>query len=158
MGMLYLIREEDGVLGAYTETEDEVPETMDSRYIRWDVLPADPPFSSYEDAQERASHYVGMVLSEDGTTLSPRPPAEPVEAPIMTVLQFRDRYTLAEKTGIYTAAESDPMIRVILDDLNNAEFVDITDQDTIDGVDYLISSGVIDASRRDDLLAPILIG
>ena len=158
MGMLYFIREEDGVLGGYTETEDEVPETMDSRYIRWDVFPADPPFSSYEDAQERASHYVDMVLSEDGTTLSPRPPREPVEAPQMTVLQFRDRYTLAEKAGIYTAAESDPMVRVILDDLNNAEFVDITDQDTIAGVDYLISSGVIDASRRDDLLAPILVG
>lgn len=158
MGMLYFIREAEGILSGYTETDDEVPETMDSRYIRWDAIPAGYSFSSYEDAQERAGQIVGMILSEDGTTLSDPPVPQPVEAPRMTVLQFRDRYTLTEKAGIYTAADSDPIVRVILDDLNNAEFVEITDQDTIDGVDYLISAGVIDASRRDDLLAPMLVG
>lgn len=157
MGMLYFIRGADGVLTGYTETDDDQPGAADPRYVPWDQLPVDPPFSSFDDAQWRASDYVGMELSADWTTLTPAPPPQPYPVPQMTVLEFRDRYTVAEKQAIYDAAVTDTMVTIIIDDLNNAEFVNIEDQHTINGVDYLISSGVIDASRREALLAPYII-
>lgn len=74
-------------------------------------------------------------------------------SPELTKRAFRGRFTLAEKAAIYTAAETDVMIKVFLDDIQAAEFISVTDQDTIDGVNYLESQGLIAGGRGVEILA-----
>jgi|MDTC01.2.fsa_nt_gb hypothetical protein len=156
MSMLFVLRASaSGLVYGYTVTDNQVPGDENSEYIAWNEFPCEPPFASMEDAELRVGDYVGLILSDDGV-LSPAPPPAPEYVPIMTVLMFRDRFTLAEKSSIYTIAETDVVMRVIVDDLNTAEFVSVDDQHTIDGVDYMISVNAIDPSRREALLAPAL--
>ena len=155
MTMLFVLcKESSGNIYGYTVTENEAPGTENPDYIAWNEFPCDPPFASMEDAELRVGDYVGMVLS-DGV-LYPAPPEPDVYSDSMSVLVFRDRFTLPEKTNIYAIADTDSTMRVILDDLNSATYVSILDQQTINGVDYMISVGAIEASRRDEILAPAL--
>lgn len=70
----------------------------------------------------------------------------------ITRLAFRNRFTGAEKVALYTAAASSVQLRVYLDDLSAATYVDLTRADTIAGVNALELSGVIGAGRASEIL------
>lgn len=75
---------------------------------------------------------------------------------LLTRLAFRNRFTPAEKVALYTAAESSVQIKIYLDDLAAATFVDPERPDTIAGVQALETAGVIGAGRAAEILgAPI---
>lgn len=151
MSELFFIKEANLQVSGFTTVDDDVPATTDQRYILWSEIPVQPPFSSEDDAQERADEVVGMLIQ--GGSLVPPPEPDPYEVSLITVLMFRRRFTTAEKSAIYAAASTDSNVQLFLDDLSAASYVDVTDQETIDGVDYLISQGLLDASRRDAMLA-----
>ena len=93
---------------------------------------------------------VGDLYNGDGTfTHVPHQRTE------LTVLEFRSQFTMAEKQAMYTAANTDMMVKMILDDLAVASYVETTDQNTIDSVNYLASSGVITAARAAEVLAGV---
>ena len=93
---------------------------------------------------------VGDTYNGDGTfTHVPRQRTE------LTVLEFRNQFVLAEKQALYTAANTDMMVKMILDDLAAASYVETTDQTTVDSVNYLVSVGVITAARATEVLAGI---
>lgn len=71
----------------------------------------------------------------------------------LTRYEFRSRFTAAEKVAMYDS--TDTMIRVFLDDIQSAENIVVTDQDTIEGVAYLTSVGLIAAGRDAEILAGI---
>ena len=71
----------------------------------------------------------------------------------LTRYEFRSRFTAAEKVAMYDS--TDTMVRVFLDDVQAAESINVTDQDTVDGVAYLASLGLIAAGRDDEILAGI---
>jgi len=71
---------------------------------------------------------------------------------ILTRLQFRNRFTQAEKVAIYTAAEQVIAIKVWLDDLMVVEFVDLTAPETIAGVQGLEQAGLLAAGRAHEIL------
>ena len=71
----------------------------------------------------------------------------------LTRYEFRSRFTAAEKVAMYDS--TDTMIRVFLDDIQAAENINVSEQDTIDGVNYLASNGLIAAGRASEILAPI---
>ncbi len=71
----------------------------------------------------------------------------------LTRLDYMRRFTLAEEAGIRVAARTDPMIEVILGRLSAAEYVDVTDPETMAGVDYLVSQGLLTAERKAEVLA-----
>jgi len=79
---------------------------------------------------------------------------EPESAPVrrITKLKFRDRFTGAEKLALYTAAESSVQLRVYLDDLAAAEFVDLDYGATVAGVQALEVAGIIGAGRAAEIL------
>jgi hypothetical protein len=72
---------------------------------------------------------------------------------VLTRYQFRSRFTAAEKVAMYDSP--DTMVRVFLDDVQAAESINVTDQDTVDGVSYLTSLGLIAAGRDAEILAGI---
>lgn len=79
--------------------------------------------------------------------------ADPVARTRLTRLEFREQLTGAEKVAIYTAAESNVQVRIWLDDLAAAEYVELTDQRTIDAVNALEAATLIGAGRAAEILA-----
>lgn len=98
------------------------------------------------------------------TESEPEPSAPPV-APsrVLTVLAFRQRFTMAEKTAIELASQDSPSatseerhqaaaLRAYLGDLAVATFVDLARADTIAGVNQLEAFGVLTAGRAEQIL------
>ena len=81
----------------------------------------------------------------------------------ITRLAFRQRFTLPERVAIETAAETNATVRVMLKDQEAATFIDLSRQDTIDGVNYLTTvmqpdelTPLISSFRANEILtAPI---
>tara|TARA_R110000744_G_C19182065_1_gene542834 strand:- start:136 stop:546 length:411 start_codon:yes stop_codon:yes gene_type:complete len=97
----------------------------------------------------------GIGWSYGGSVFTAPPPEpEPVPSPIISRLAFRNRFTFAEKQGIYTAAETSVDIRIFLDDIASAADIDLTDPQTIAGVQSLEASGLITSGRGAEILAP----
>ena len=70
----------------------------------------------------------------------------------LTKLQFRKLFTIAEKSILYTKAEADPILKMFLDDVQAAEFIDLTDSTTVEGVQYLVQAEVITQERYDEIM------
>lgn len=79
--------------------------------------------------------------------------AEPsaVQQTKITKLAFRNRFTFAEKVAIETAAETDPAVRVLLKDQEAATFIDLSRQDTLDGVQLLVTKSLLTAERASEI-------
>lgn len=71
---------------------------------------------------------------------------------IITKLAFRNRLTMAEKTAIYTAAESNIQIRIWLDDLSSAEEADLDFPELKAGLEAMVSGGLLTADRVAEIL------
>ena len=70
----------------------------------------------------------------------------------LTKLQFRKRFTDAEKIAVYEAAVTSAALRVFIDDIQSAEFVDLEDVDVIAGVELLTENGLISETRAAEIL------
>ena len=70
----------------------------------------------------------------------------------LTKLQFRKRFTADEKVAIYEAAVTNAALRVFIDDIQSAEFVDLEDVDVIAGVEQLAKNGLISENRAAEIL------
>ena len=82
------------------------------------------------------------------------PPAAP--RPSITALDFRDRFTDAEKAAIYTAASAATnagrQLRIWLDDASAAKEVHLDHPRIIAGINYLAGAGILTAKRATEIL------
>lgn len=107
------------------------------------------------DSQDVADHCASVVggtarlLADDETVEFPPPPAPPREMQL-TKLQFLRLFTTAERIAI--RASSDPVIVDFLQLLDLAQDVRLDDPDTVQGVHYLESEGLIAAGRAAEIL------
>lgn len=90
----------------------------------------------------------GIKVGERWAGETPEPP----QVRRVSRLAFRNRFTDAEKLAIYTAAESSAQIRVWLDDLAAAEFIDLDYPATVAGVQALELAGLIGAGRAAEVV------
>lgn len=93
---------------------------------------------------------IGWTLS--GGVLSGPPPASNWE---ITRFAFRLRFTMEEMVGIYTMADNLPSgypIKVLMDNLAEAMFVDLKDVSTIEGLGLLEEFGLITSDRATAIL------
>lgn len=67
----------------------------------------------------------------------------------ITTGAFRRRFTLEEKIAIESS--TDPVVKVLDKDLASSAFVDLDFLDTIDGIRYFASKGLIKPERVDQL-------
>ena len=92
----------------------------------------------------------------------PDEPSAPAETRL-TVLQFRQRFTLAEKAAIELAAIDTPaaaieqrqqaaMLRAVLADQAAAAFIDLADPGTVEGVQLLVQAGLLTEPRGAEIL------
>lgn len=103
-----------------------------------------------------ADYYEPIIRGgvEVGQRLVPDTSGFTAEAPRkITQYAFRSRFTGAEKIAIYTAAESSVQVRIWLDDLAAASFVDLDYPATVAGVQALEAGGLIGEGRAAAILA-----
>ena len=81
----------------------------------------------------------------------------------LTKLEFRSRFTLQEKAAIDLASLDNPQasmeqrmiaasLRAMLADQAMAEFIDLSDESTITGVQYLAQVGLLTEKRAQEVL------
>lgn len=89
----------------------------------------------------------------DGTNYTaPTPAPAPTHRTRLTRLEFRNLFTQAEKQALYTAAQSSVDVQIYLDDVNAAQYIETTDQTTIDGLNALATAGILTQARADEIL------
>ena len=71
---------------------------------------------------------------------------------IVSKLEFLNSFTMVERIGIRSRAQTDPVVTDILQFLEMAEFVNKDDLNIINSIQYLASIGVIDNSRISVIL------
>ncbi len=66
---------------------------------------------------------------------------------------FFDRFTDEEKLAVVSATLVNIPLKIFYDTMWGVDYVDVTDLETIAGVDALIAATILDASRKDEVLA-----
>ena len=100
----------------------------------------------------------GMVKQADGSFAFPEPAPENAIADAqhpttpLTKLAFMNRFTMDELVAVYTAAKTEVLVEVFLDKLKLAEHVDVTDPQTIAGLQALAASGLLAETRVQEVL------
>lgn len=96
---------------------------------------------------------------ENGVFTAPPPPPPPPPQTVFTKYQFRSRFTLAELVAIDNFASSSTLTDVQKATLNTitknfdvAESIDITNSATIQGVEYLVTAGLLTQDRATEIL------
>ena len=72
---------------------------------------------------------------------------------ILTRLEFRNLFTMAEKIALCTETKNDPIIQIFMDDVNAAVEIDLRYPALKDGLMYIVSKGIITSERMDSILA-----
>lgn len=67
-------------------------------------------------------------------------------------LAYMRRFSIEEEANIRVAAESDSIIKVILARLEASTFVDLSDPSTAEGLDYMVSKGLLDSIKASLIL------
>ncbi len=71
----------------------------------------------------------------------------------LTKLEFLRKFTAQERIAIRAAANTDPIIYDAMELLNLAEFISLSDQDTVNLVGYLAMVSIIAPSRVTEILS-----
>ena len=69
---------------------------------------------------------------------------------IITKYQFLARFSMTERVAI--RASTDPIVNDFMKILEVVENIDVTNQDTINGVQYLVYAGLITPARAGEIL------
>jgi hypothetical protein len=70
----------------------------------------------------------------------------------ITRLALRNRFTMTELAGIYTAAKANVMFQIYLDSLASATFIDLARADTIANVTLLGQVNLLTQARVNEIL------
>ena len=87
----------------------------------------------------------------------------------LTKLEFRNLFTLQEKAAIDLASLDNPQasmeqrliaasLRAMLADQAMAEFIDLSDESTITGIQYLAQVGLLTEERAQEVLSNTQVG
>jgi len=70
----------------------------------------------------------------------------------LSKLEFLARFTDAELVGIYTEAKTSVLLEIWLDKFKLSESIDLQNQLTISGLQYLESIGLLNTGRANEIL------
>ena len=105
-------------------------------------IPADPENRDYAE-------YLAWLAQ--GNEAEPYAPPSPAPVTVFSTLDYFNKFTDEE----YAAARTGPMaIQRGLDMLIAAQFVDVSDSRVAEYLSAMVSAGIIDESRKAELLSP----
>lgn len=106
------------------------------------------------------THYPTGEITWDHTdrtfvrTIAEKPVPEPV-AKRFTQLEYQSLYTLDELVAIETAAETDPVLRVLQRMQMAASYVSLDDPRTVQGMQVLVAKSLLTQARYDEILTHV---
>ena len=74
------------------------------------------------------------------------------QPPIITKLAFRFKFTNEEYVAILTAAKTDVEVQAWVETFNMATTIDLSNQYTKDGLQLLVTKGLLTQERHDNIL------
>lgn len=83
-------------------------------------------------------------------------PQSPVPNYIVTKYAFLMRFTTTERTAALTESKTNVSVEDFWSLLYAAEYVDLSNSETIAGVDLLVSLGILTPARGQEILNPYL--
>jgi len=104
-----------------------------------------------DDEEPKEIENIGDVVPESAT-LKPKP-TPPVVIARFSSLVFLSRFTPEAQISIVKQSMVDVDIKIIYDKMIAANFIDVTDEETIAGVDFMINIGVVLLEDKDKILA-----
>ena len=111
----------------------------------------------YDGAAPAAGIEVSVIPVNAGATWNGAGWDEPVVVvPVVTQFSsktFFDRFTDIEKADIVAATLVSIPLKIFYDTMWGADYVDVEHLETIAGIDALIAATLLDASRKDEVLA-----
>jgi hypothetical protein len=75
---------------------------------------------------------------------------------LITKFAFRNRFTMEEKVAIYMAAEQNILMKVWLDDLATAEYVDLGLPSVIASLEAMVTATILTEARKDEILNTLI--
>lgn len=138
----------DNIVGTVIDADKNT--TILSNMIRIDNLDPQPGIGwSYENG----------VFTAAPPPLPPPPPPPPPPQTVFTKYQFRSRFTLAELVATDNFATSSTLtdvqkatLNTITKNFDAADSIDITNSATIQGVEYLVTVGILTQDRATEIL------
>ncbi len=139
-------------------TTTEPPTPGNNEAVRWnagawEVVPDYRGVTGYDaDGQKHTIEKINETPNPNWTEQPPEP--EPVTITQFSSRQFLQRLTRAERLAIKNSGDDDALLWY--DELIAADFVDVTDQDTINGAQYGLQMGIFaDQARVDEILQKV---
>jgi hypothetical protein len=103
----------------------------------------------------------GIGWTYSNGTFTPPPPTTPPPVTVFTKFQFRSKFTLPELLSIDNSgfnpvldATTKATLNTIQKNFDAAENIDITNPATIQGIQYLVSVGLLTTERATEILTP----
>lgn len=120
----------------------------DGMIIKDDYLyiPMDENNRHYQEYLERQSK--NPPIEEYVLTIPPKT--------VFTSLEFRDLFTINEQLAIRESQLTDMEVGLVYDMMLSAQSIDISDPRTVQGMDLLVSKGLITNERRDEILQEVV--
>jgi hypothetical protein len=143
----FLIATHGGSLGSLIKYPDDVI-SDDQLVTRGSVYWQKTQVSA--DGSYMMGYYDGPSDLEDwdGTGL----PEKTIVQPPVTPLAFLRRFTREERVSIRGTVKKDPMVEDFLSIIENGQYVDLSDEDTMAGLGYLVSISVLTPARQEEIL------
>lgn len=88
--------------------------------------------------------------------VSPYTPPAATQKTVWEPRQFLKRFPLSVRAAVVTS--NDPEVLIVYHETLAAQFVDINDPDTAEGLTLLVSKGLLTEQEKTDLLTPETIG
>jgi hypothetical protein len=95
---------------------------------------------------------------ENGAFVEPPPFPPPPPLPnIISKVAFRFRMTDAEYVGVINAAKTDVEVAAWVETFNMVTRIDLDSQRTVDGLNVLVSKGLLTQERATEILSAIVL-
>lgn len=75
---------------------------------------------------------------------------------VFTSLEFRDLFTINEQLAIRESQLTDMEVGLVYDMMLSAQNIDISDPRTVQGMDLLVSKGLLTNQRRGEILQEVV--
>lgn len=122
-------------------------------FTDWDVIADFVGFKYWlADGSEHEITEFGVSPPEDALTEKPIEPAPPKT--VFTSLEFLDKFTEAEQLAVVEATMTNAAVKLWYDRLLAASFLDLADSRIPDGLNALVSAGLLDATRVAEIMTP----
>ena len=142
----------DPITRAYIGPQECYKTALDADTWQWTglVMEIEPPTTAPNEIAVALPDFSGWEIK----TINQIPAETKPPKTIFTSLEFLDKFTESEQLAVVEATMTTAAVKLWYDRLLAASFVDLEDSRIPDGLNALVSAGILDASRVAEIMTP----